>query len=183
MPNLTAKTYFGASDKVSEMCYLATSAGGETIDVGNEELASISYTAANIDGNITAVTDITDPAATGGWTDLASITDNIKAQIRSPTGSLAIIRVNLAEDSGDSLRLQMLRDDIVILDVTVVGDNANTMYLAWSPVVAGGDDGTNYYSEPIVCQESFLIRAARKGNFTNADSYIKIGAVTYEVLS
>ena len=173
-------TWGGTILSQTKLCGTKTGAG-TTITVGNAAIASILYTgAATIDSQITAVADIDDPAGGAGWTDLVDFTGGPYAIAFNAVtlASLFSLTIAAAEDAGDSLRLQILKDGDIIWDVKAVGDGANIQQVS--------ADGTSYSNSDhtpsvgaIYCETSFKIRVARKGGFTVTTSKIAIADLKY----
>jgi len=151
--------------------------GTTTVPVGHARIAGYSETGADLNTEITAVTDITDPANTGGWTELVSITGGPVNLVFEDTtqDELARVFVDENEDDTDALRLQILIDGEVVFDAYSLGDNNS--YAFWRPLGWQADAG---YSPEIYCETSFMIRAARKGTFADSGSRITYGSISYE---
>ena len=147
---------------------------GITATVGNAYIAEISKTGASVD--VESVADIASPSA---WTDLIDLSG--KYQIfwkHHSTVGLSLVQIVVAntEDTGNAIRLQVLRDGDVVWDQTVTRaeGGAITQQLYYT-VIANS-------AQTLFCEESFTVRAARKGTMASASSLIKIGAMAYETL-
>lgn len=178
---------FSLGGKLSTMDvigYTKTAHGGETAVTGNVATTCLSYKgdasgSGDIDGNIASVADITNPSS---WTNVVNLTGGPFAvqffdDYNSEAGFLlGVIQVSSAEDSGDSLRMQVQIDGTTAFDAYIIGDNANTQNFFFYVPVAGslGNAANKRWSQPIVCNDTFVIRAASKGTFTNASSTIQI---------
>jgi len=148
-----------------------------TIITGHEQISAAEYLGdGTLNSAVGAVTDITDPAGTGGWTNLVNITGGplIISIVGANPWEMDIASV---EDNSDALRLQMLVDGRVILDGYGDGDSSSTEKIIWEPIQV---DITATGSYPIYCASSFTIRAARVGDMTSANTYIKHGEIRYE---
>lgn len=168
-----------------ELDYVA-SGTGHASTVGHSQVASVSHLGnGTLNATVTAVTDIADPAGTGGWTTLLSLTAGPyrvypNTYSTASVSSLLSMFVDTNEDSGDSLRGQILIDGTVVWDQTLVGDNAgdHSVYLP------GRDEGSSAYRGiTLDCNTSFLVRVARKGTFADVGSYIKMCAIDYHKVS
>jgi len=152
------------------------------ITVGNAAIATINYTGtATIDSEITAVADIDDPAGGAGWTDLVDLTGGpyLITTLAATNVLVLCITVRPEEDSGDSLRLQVLKDGDIVWDAKAVGDGA-----FFQSVRCFGSPVTNTYLIPFVgnsmyCETSFKIRVARKGDFTAGSSVVSVAGIQY----
>jgi len=179
---------FGGTGKIISIDTVnLTSGTGITTDVGHAAVTGLYYTGdgsqdGDIDANITNVTDIADPAGTGGWTDIVDITGKLQVQLfRDNSTQFLYLSVHSSEDSGDALRGQVLIDGTVRADFTVVGNNSDVITNWWAPVVTGSGSSV-YFTEPIDCNSAFKIRVAKEGTFASASSIVIIGATRYRVL-
>ena len=172
-------TWGGTILSQTKLCGVKSGAGA-IITTGNLKIGGVSYTGtATIDSQVTAVTDIDDPAGSGGWTDLVDLTGGPYVVTFTSAAYYAVLRIAVAavEDSGDSLRLQVLKDGDVIWDAKAVGDNANAQSVYCN--------GTQYSTQlrpsvgNIYCETSFKIRVARKGGYTEVDSVITVQSMQY----
>jgi len=148
---------------------------GATLTIGNEGIASLSYTGSGVN------TNLADAAASGGdidtpdnWTTVASLAGKYAIDWLSIPGFIypATMDVQSAEDSGDAIRIQLIRDSIIVLDAKVVADGA-----ANHTVSLTGDETTG--TRRFYCEDSFLLRATRVGTFTHASTVFKTGAIYY----
>lgn len=155
------------------------SGSGVTINTGQEVSAGMFYSGSDIDSSITAVTDISDPASTGGWTDLLTLSGGpfLFRFYSSAALLMPRIAVNAAEDSGDSIRMQILIDGVIVWDVQAIGDNSGSQTAELS--LFRFETSCDYHVS-IFCASSLTIRAARKGAFTNGGSMIRTEDIIYE---
>jgi hypothetical protein len=157
----------GSLLRVTKSCGYANT--GSTLNVGNAVVAAINTTGSSIDSLLNNVADISSPSA---WTTLVSITGMKLICINGSTK--ASIVVDGLEGSGDSLRMQILIDGETIWDGTSVKD-VSSSYVRWYPCLADAN-----VSIPIFCESSFLIRACRKGSFTDAGTSVNVGEIRAE---
>ena len=154
---------------------------GATINTGQIVSPGVIYTgnASGIDNGIGAVTDISDPAGTGGWTDLLDISGGpLQFQFFTSTVvALPKVVVNTAEDPGAALRMQMLIDGVVVWDSQVIADGVGIHSAQMRLFVY---ESSLEFAPAIYCASSLLIRAAREGAFTNADSSVWTEDVQYQ---
>ena len=139
-----------------------------SIVVGNPPVAAITYTPANINTNIGTVTDINDPAGTGGWTNLVALTGDLLVVPISYVGNknrmIEVVYDESAEGTLD-IRLQVVIDDIVAADLLLVHNSYTRDQYAQITALPLAVDGVNYIGfHPIYCETSFVIRCARVGN-------------------
>jgi len=176
-------TWGGTILSQTKLC-TAKSGDTTTITVGNNRIAAIAYNGSagdgTIDSEVTAVTDIDDPAGTGGWTDLVDLTGGPYAIAFAPASVYEAIGLGVQdeEDSGDSLRLQVLKDGDIILDIKAVGNNTAEQKISCS----GTCYGTDLFTPSVgafYCESSFKIRVARKGAFVNFSSSIAVPQLNY----
>lgn len=142
-----------------------------TLSTGNEK-AGVLYSGSDIDSNIGAVTDITDPAGTGGWTDLIDLSSGPYLVQFYNDETMAI--VDSAEDVGDSIAIEILVDGNTILSGYCVGNGASDVSIRVAEDLIIESNERNW---PIFARSSILCRVARKGAFANAGS--KLGAAFF----
>ena len=142
------------------------SAAGAELLVGNAAVASINYLMSDINSGIGAVTDISDPSGTGGWTDLVSLVGGplLVAPI-SATNQNRIAGIKFdRRESTLHLRLQVLIDGAVVGDLTVshgVAQDEDSKVSVLPLAVGAGGAIPGFH--PFYCETSFIIRAARVG--------------------
>lgn len=143
----------------------AIDSGGNTLTVANAAIAAISLSGAALNAAVGTVADITNPSA---WTTLVNI-----------TGGPLVARINGDEkiDIGvttlnTGLRVQLLVDGAIIYDVRIRRGTSDLHTIKMQAV------------QDIYCKTSFLVRAAKDGNFSDVyANYIKIGVsggIAYE---
>jgi hypothetical protein len=146
--------------------------------VGIPQIATLTYNGAQIQSNVTGVTDIADPAGSGGWTPLVQFPVGLVAvspfniQFYAALNSHLDLTVASAEPAGNALRAQFLVDGQVVLDITVTGDGGTTRTQRWAPITYDGGR-----TPPLVCLETFEVRVARYGAFSSASSALKLGTI------
>ena len=155
-----------------------TTGSDSTSTVGHAPLASVTYTDAGIASNITVVTDIDDPAGTGGWTDLVSISGGpFTFNTNSTTSGAARIRVDTVDaGSGKNLRMQIVIDGKVVWDQKIESSSGDTEVI-WVPQWS---DESGWYGRAIYCASSLVIRAARMGTFADSGSEVSTDIILYE---
>jgi len=162
----------------------ATFSNDTSIVVGNPPVAAITYTPANINTIIGAVTDINDPAGTGGWTDLVDLTGGLLVVPISYVGNkdrmIEIIYDRSYEATLD-IRLQVVIDDIVAADLLLVHNSYTRDQYAQITALPLAVDGSDYIGfHPIYCETSFVIRCARVGTSnTSGITELYISPINY----
>ena len=154
---------------------IGNASGTYTIGTGNENIDAIDFTDAAIAANIGAVTDITDPAGTGGWTTLLSITGQSVLQFASDpdatVNSIARFTVHNSEDAGDAIRMRITVDGDVAWDVTGTRTAGADSIVECLMYQNEADEDTK---PQFKVDSSFLIEAARVGTFTSAASVVVV---------
>ena len=148
---------------------------GITNSVGHTSLLSnTSWSGTTINSNIGAVTQITDPASTGGWTVLASMSG--KKMVLVWTGTASVVGMSCAnsEPAGRALRTQILVDGTIVCDTTVEADGVTTI----SQNISALNNIEAVYSG-FVCEDSFQLRCAREGSFSAVGSQYSFGSINY----
>lgn len=117
---------------------------------------------------IGTVTDINDPAGTGGWTNLVALTGDLLVVPISYVGNknrmIEVVYDESAEGTLD-IRLQVVIDDIVAADLLLVHNSYTRDQYAQITALPLAVDGVDYIGfHPIYCETSFVIRCARVGN-------------------
>lgn len=125
------------------------------------QAAPFIYYAADINTNITNVTDITDPAGTGGWTTLLSYTGSGYRLTSVLANGRLINFQNDPIDSGKSFRLQATIDGEIVFDTYVTFDATNSETWGWGLPYATAA-GTAF-SFPLFAKSDFVLKAARSG--------------------
>ena len=182
----TVNTGLNVPDK---LCADLASGTGITLGTGNADIAAISYVGggSTLEANVTDVTDITDPAGSGGWTDLVDITTGpMMVQLGDATDAASDCflygSMHSDEAAGDDMRMQILIDSTVVLDMTLTADHANIITNYWKTLQI---DSTISISEPIYCNSSFKIRAAIEvagANLVSGSTALKVGNIRYREL-
>jgi|GEM_PF-2924258 len=153
---------------------IVANGSGETLLVGAEYIVNVNWAgSSNINSNVTEVADIDNPS---DWTNLVSINDK-KCIVGLDSAETTGIQVASDETSGNALRMQILRDGDIIFDAKVVANGSDNFSLSINPPRIGAN-GVTYYM-PIYCENSFVIRVARKGTFSSSSSYVRMGNVRY----
>jgi hypothetical protein len=155
-------------------CSNAT-ANGLTVNVGAVITTETSLSGSGLD----ALGDAADLAAPAeeDWTEILSITGKKQVALRGhTTGTYPIVlNIDPSEDTGDGFRVQVKVDGVIAWDSTLV-DHASGA----AQKLCGVETITVSYSE---CEQSFLVRAVRKGTFTNASSVLQVGQALVATLS
>jgi len=149
-----------------------------TIIMGHHQISAVEHFGnGTLNASVGAVTDITDPAGTGGWTNLVNITGGpliVSIVGANPYG----MRMSDADTDSNALRMQMLVDGKAVLDSYGYGESESTAgIVAWEPIQVDVTEGA---SCPIYCPSTFTIRAARVGDMVSGETYIKHGEIRYE---
>jgi hypothetical protein len=135
----------------------------------------VSHTGADLTSAIGAVTDITDPAGSGGWTDILDLADGPYLLQLMSTLSVGV-KVYNTEDVGDSLAMEILADGNAIFRCHAVGDGVGVPY-----VYPSGPLADSSLLTPFTVKESLKVRAARVGTFTSTNSYVEFYADYWKV--
>lgn len=173
----------GVLNPVSELTVDLTSGTGITVNVGHADIAQINYlNGSEINAAIAAVTDISDPDNTGGWTDVIDLSGS-KMEVfvgSALVNGIVYMRLDNTEDSGDALRAQILVDNTIVADITCIANNSDVIanYIAHHKDFGGNAARRTCFE----CNTSFKIRAARKGSLTDVDTDFSIGPVVYQKL-
>lgn len=161
-----------------ELC-LATTGAGETLTVGTEALAAITWTAANVAANITegACNDLADP--TDKWHLCVSISGGpFLVQLETYNG--VNIAVNSSEDATEGIALKVTIDGTIVFQAWVTNNGASQNVQYWN-APRTGDVGVGQASMPMYCGTSFAIHAAYKGDgFGSASTWVKIPLIRYK---
>lgn len=155
----------GASNfRPSQLMASAVNAG--VVVVGHGEIAAVSLADTALDAAVGAVTDLADPAGTGGWTNLVDLTGGpllIAPISETNQGRIAGIKFDKRELELH-LRLQVLIDGVVVGDLTVahgIGNNEDAK-IKVLPLAVGAVGAIPGF-HPFYCETSFTVRAARIG--------------------
>jgi len=150
--------------------------GYDITTFGNAIALSGSSTAGTIDSTITNVTDISDPAGTGGWTDLVDITNTEDyTEFRaSATSSYWVIRANSSANGDTHYRIQIVVDDVIAGDVEVtasVGTSGQVGIRHVDRAIGSGNEHTS-----IFFKDTLKIRVARQTVTTTSSDQIDLYA-------
>lgn len=167
----------GFSRWIKELSDSGAASAGKTLSVGSEYIAAITWlgSTGDFDSNIGAVTDITDPAGTGGWTDIIDVTpSNGGSGILWLMSSTINLWIDLTEAAGTAARLQILDGTgKIVLDVTCE-QNAGADSIANITMAA--------QEESLFFNAGLKIRVARKGSVTTASSkFVYPGSTLFEI--
>ena len=169
---------------VTEGSYVIDGGPYATVDVGHAVIDAVSLIGAALTAGIGAVSDITDPAGTGGWTDFVDLSSGPYSVGVGQVAALKNIQISVdtVEDALDALRFQVIRDGIIIFDPTAIRNAGGDAFAEWSGlgIVANADAAPDNSYTRLYCASSFKIRAARVGTFADASSFLKIGSVVYD---
>lgn len=150
--------------------------GGITSTVGNTVIAEISKIGAGVD-----VASVADIAAPSSWTELVSISGKRKliwTEIANDYGNFIDIQISSTEDAGEAIRVQVIVDGTTAWDQTITkaaGDIRQV--LSYHDITTAVGIFADVYIE-----ETFVIRAARKGTLASVNSWIKTGEIRYLTL-
>jgi len=176
-------TYIKSSPLISPTKLTVIEYSGDTTSVvGLSYSSQIIYTSSVINSNITEVTDIHDPENSGGWTTYKSIygkyeiipTRHTIAPIGG-NGIFAGLRIDYNDNLNNALRLQLIKDDIIIADIIAIQNPTSSIVNIYRPEIE--DSGTVLM--PFMCNKNFIIRFACKGTFINASSAIGVAKFYY----
>jgi len=140
--------------------------------IGNDYIPEIIWRGSDstINGGLGAVTDISDPAGSGGWTTFADITYKCGVWFWSSTGVLPLV-IRGAADNTAGLRLQIIGGNDIICDFISYG---GAVLQGGELLVPLGTTGPGMMT-PLI-YDSFTVRGARLGSLTGTDTYFKFPA-------
>ena len=167
----------GASNfRPTQLMASAVNAGVAT--VGHIANAAVSLDGTTLNAAVGLVTDINDPAGTGGWTNIVNLTGGPLMVVPRYDNVNALHFVEMySAAQGHGIRTQVLIDNVVASDLIIPADVFS--------YVGSGDIRPLYYDfdtlfgyHPIYCETSFIVRAAREAT-CYPDEFIKVTAIDF----
>jgi len=138
---------------------------GLTLTVGNFKIAEVNKAGATVD--FESVADISSPSA---WTEVVSVSGKSMIVLLKHSSAAYFLHtvVNSAEDAGDAIRIQILIDSTIAFDSTLVKDASDV-----TQQISMG----NALNITLECDETFVVRCARKGTMTQPPTIFKLGEI------
>ena len=138
--------------------------------IERQEITSVNHSI------IGAVTDINDPAGSGGWTNLVALTGGPMMVVPRYEAASGLHLVEMVNTNNHAIRAQVLIDDVVVADImsdiVLSSDGSGDI----RPLYFDYNGFLGYL--PIYCERSFTIRAAKDASFYSGE-FVKITAIDF----